>query len=253
MTHSGAFHTGAIMREIHENAKRQREAAKEYKETVKAQTKAACKELKDENSALRQGVRTNWNAFHAQFGKVKEFLKTNLTSEEKTAITGIWTTHVTARQAIVSGTGTDLEKIEALKASLQTALTAIKPYVATDKLSAYETFVTERIALLTKNATARAEIAANRAECKTVRTDAKTAIKNRVTEIKDEFVTQFVSTVRAQIGNVPAEKQARVYAELVKRIDSLLTKSVSEASKTSFTALRAEIQAKIDALNATAN
>lgn len=90
------------MREVGKNAHEMREAAARIRQEIRTETKSGCVALKQENSELRDSMKTNWNAFHTQFGKIKSYFKTNLSTDEKTAISKIWTTHVQARQAIVS-------------------------------------------------------------------------------------------------------------------------------------------------------
>lgn len=238
------YHTGAAMREMRE----MRGAVKQARQEVRTETKSGCDTLKAQNSELRDSVKMNWNVFHTQFGNVKTYFKTGMTIEEKTAISKIWTDHVRSRQTIVSGTGTDSEKLAALKTALTTALDAFKPYVAADKADAYAKFTAERIATLEKNLSARAAMETNRAQCKLLRETAKTNITNKVTAITDAYVAKFVTAVRTGMPNVPAERQAKAYAEIVKKIDALLAKPLSETSKVALTQLRADVQAKIDAL-----
>lgn len=140
-----------------------------------------------------------------------------------------------------------------MKFTLQTALDGFKPYAAVDKVDAYAAFEAERLSVLERNAAVRAEMAANRAECETIRETAKSTVATKVSTVTDEYVAKIATTVRTGLPNVPAERQSKVYGEIVKRIDALLVKKLSDTSKASLIQLRAEVQAKIDALTSATN
>lgn len=206
-----------------------------------------CGDMKAENKENRQQVRVNWDALRVDTGKLKDFLKNPLTAAEKTALTTLIKTHDDARKAILSGTGTDSEKLVALKTSLTSFLASVKTYVATDKVAAYDTFVAARLALFDTNTALRVDNKANMEACKKARKDMKEEIKQKAKEIKHVLSEKTRDMLNAKLDAIPTDKKEVFYQKLMTRLDVLLAQPRTERVKAMLLEIKQIVQVRLDA------
>lgn len=206
-----------------------------------------CGDMKAENKDNHEQVRVNWDALRFDAGKLRDYLKNPLTAEEKTAVTTLLKTHDDARKVILSGTGTDSEKLVALKASLTSFLASVKTYVATDKVAAYDTFVAARLALFDSNSVLRVDNKTNMEACKNARKDMKEDIKQKAKEIKHVLSENTRNMLNAKLDAIPTEKKEAFYQKLMDRLDVLLAQPRSERVKAMLLEIKQIVQVRLDA------
>jgi hypothetical protein len=207
--------------------------------------KTLCSDLKDQNKENRDQIRVNWDALRVDTGKLKDYLKNPLTAEEKTALTALIKKHTDERQVILIGSGTDTEKLAALKASLTTYLAGVRTYVAADKLTAYDAFVTARLALFDSNSTLRVDNKTNMEACKDARKDMKEEIKQKAKDIKHVLSEGTRNMLNAKLDTIPADKKEAFYQKLMDRIDVLLAQPRSERVKAMLLEIKQIVQLRL--------
>jgi len=176
-------------------------------------------------------IKTNRKEFKDNFENITKYIKQNLTETERKSAKSIIETKIKAIDDLnkqiktqLSGgtqinTGEFVSKVTAIYTDFKTAIT---PYIDSTKTAAFNTFISEKIKLISTNRGLKAE---------------NKDIKNTVTEKKTEVKT----TKELKI----ITEELKPIKELIKKIDEIIKKTKTQAIKDALSSAKKTLQAQI--------
>ena len=173
-------------------------------------------------------IKTNRKAFEEKFENISKYIRQDLTSEERTTVKSIIETkraaiislNKTTKAQVESGvqvsTGEFVSKVTTIYNDFKSEML---PYIDDTKLNGFNTFITEKISVITNNRGLRAENS-------TIKTSIKQEKEERATEKAAEKTTK------------KTENERKYIQDLIKKIEEVSKKTQTQSYKDALTAAK---------------
>ena len=208
------------------------------------------KDMQQENAQNRQMMGTGGNLGTAE---LKNFLKTPLTTEEQTSLKTLLQANMKAHMDVIKDTTlTSTGRIAKLTELFTNHITALLPYIATDKQNAFKKIMEERIAIMIKNQTLHGTNKENRQEFRDDVKEQRQDFKNEAQAKRKALSEKLHKQLEAIVEKLSLEKLNKVITNIEKVVEKVKTSASTAEKKARVLAqleeIRTVIQDKIDML-----
>lgn len=183
----------------------------EWRKETREEMKPKLDEAKNMFSGNRATIHANWSWVRDEFGYLRTYLKTDLTAEEKQSILSWHKIKMEEIKLILSGM--NLENYTWVKAQLldlhAKAFDALLPYIATDKIEAYNAYKVKALETIWKNLDLRIQNYLSRNE-----------LRNQHKRLLTEKLT---NKLNSQISKIPDDKKLVVLNKMIEKVNKQLT------------------------------
>jgi hypothetical protein len=190
--------------------------------------KTEVKEIKTEVKENKKEIKTNRKTFEEKFENITKYVRQNLTETERKSVKSIVESRIKAIETLNKQTRTQLSGGTQLNTWDFTAKvteiyngfkTSILPYIDSTKTEAFNTFITERIKLISTN--------------RGLKTEIKKAIVEKKIEKKSEKELKAIA------------EEIKPLKELIKKIDEIIKNTKTQAIKDALSSAKKTLQAQL--------
>ncbi len=191
----------------------------DYEEDIRnnSEFRMDIKENRDQIRGNRKSIKENWKKFFDENGKIRDFLKSDLTEEENNELKEIRRTHFKKLQEIrkeiieAYKNWEDIEKLEDQFAEEEkSALDVLDDYIDEDKTDEWEEYKKNYASCIDKNDEYRNQIIESRVK-----------IGEKLSERKKEGLENLVERIDRILSNVDEDKLEVVVENLSKKIEKI--------------------------------
>ena len=208
------------------------------------------KNMQQENAQNRQMMGTGGSLGTAE---LKNFLKTPLTAEEQASLKVLLQANMKAHMDVIKDTTlTSTGRIAKLTELFTNHITALLPYIATDKQDTFKKMMEERIAVMVKNQTLHGTNKENRQEFRDGAKEQRQDFRNDAQAKRKALSDTLRKQLETIVEKLSLEKLNKVITNIEKVVEKAKASTSTEVKKARVLAqleeIRTVIQDKIDIL-----